>query len=442
MLGKLSESRTAIVHRWCQPPMMRVRDGSGTGRILAVVIAVGLLVRLALLFGFGTVSNPELFEYDALAQNLNAGLGFVYPHFGTLYASYYPGVAYIGWTALLYAIFPAAGHAAVLVAQSGISALLAYVVYLIGRRLWDGRAGVIAAGLTLAHPGLAYYDTHKLHPLSFDTLMMALAVWALLVVRRSGSLNGVLLTGLVLGLAILQRGSLLIVAPLGGAWLWFAGLRGERWRRAAALGLGVVLALAPWVIRNYQVHGVPLLTTTNGEHFWIGNAPFSLGSNTLPSGEQVILRVPDAIQGADELEQNRLFWRAAMNNIAAEPRAFAVGILRKFMYFWTVAPQTGVRYPPSYSTGYYLFYVPLSVLALTGAWRLARRQDREDPLWGLALIGIVCLSVSLIHSVLYFELRHRWLLEPMLAILSAVGALWFSDRAGTVATRANGESDS
>jgi hypothetical protein len=54
--------------------------------------------------------------------------------------------------------------------------------------------------------------------------------------------------------------------------------------------------------------------------------------------------------------------------------------------------------------------------------------DTSDALWVLLLIGSVFLSVSLIHSLLYFELRHRWLLEPLLAIFAAIGILKCCDR--------------
>ena len=175
------------------------------------------------------------------------------------------------------------------------------------------------------------------------------------------------------------------------------------------------------------------MTTTNGEHFWLGNAPHSRGSATLPSGKLAIEQSPEAVREASsEMEQNEIYWQAATDNLNADPGGFVAGIFRKFVYFWTIAPQTGVRYPGLYSLGYFSFYIPLILLAFVGAWRVANRDNDEkrDALLILLLIGSVFLSVSLIHSLLYFELRHRWLLEPMLAIFAAIGLLKYCDRAG------------
>lgn len=409
-------------------------DGWGTTKVALLVVGVGVFTRLLVVFVLGTFRNPELFEYDDMARSLNSGVGYVYPHFGVEYKSYYPGVPYIGWTAFLYSLFPNSvvlGQAAVLLAQSVMSGLLAYVVFLIGRELWNGRAGVVAAGLTLMHPGLAYYDTHKLHPLSFDTLLVTFVVWALLLLRTSESFPKVLLTGIVLGVAMLQRGSLALFVPVSAVWVWLTGSQALRIQRSVVFALGVVVAISPWLIRNYQVHGVPLMTTTNGEHFWLGNAPHSLGSATLPSGELAIDQSPAAVWDAtSEMEQNEIYWQAAMDNVSADPGGFVAGIFKKFVYFWTIAPQTGVRYPGLYSIGYFAFYIPLMLFAFVGAWRVANRDnyDTSDALWVLLLIGSVFLSVSLIHSLLYFELRHRWLLEPMLAIFAAIGILKCCDR--------------
>ncbi len=328
-------------------PVTKVEWGTTNGALL--VVSAGLLIRVLVVFLLGTYASPELFEYEDIARSLNSGSGYVYPHFGVEYKSYYPGVPYIWWTAFVYSLFPndvGLGQTLVLLAQSAMSGLLAYLVFLIGRELWNGRAGVVAAGLTLAHPGLAYYDTHKLHPLSFDALLVMFVVWALIYLRKSESFPKILLTGVVMGIAMLQRGSLALFVPASALWVWSTSSQALRIQRVVVFALGVVVAMSPWLIRNYQVHGVPLMTTTNGEHFWLGNAPHSFGSATLPSGELAIEQSPAAVWDASsEMEQNAIYWQAAMDNVNADPVGFVSGILRKVVYFWTIAPQTGVRYP-------------------------------------------------------------------------------------------------
>ena len=75
--------------------------GWGTPKIALIVVGAGVLTRFLVVFVLGTFNHPELFEYHDMALSLNSGGGYVYPHFGIEYKSYYPGVPYIGWTAFV-----------------------------------------------------------------------------------------------------------------------------------------------------------------------------------------------------------------------------------------------------------------------------------------------------------------------------------------------------
>lgn len=396
--------------------------------VLLAISVAGLAFRLWLIFGAGSAASPEVFEYDDIARNLLAGQGYVHTHLGTPYRSFYSGIFYIWLTAGLYAIFPW-GQAAVLVAQSLISSVLAVVIFFIGRILWSQRAGLWAAGLTVSHPALVYYDTHKLHPLSFDSFTTSLVVLALLWAFRARHAFAPLLAGGVLGVAVLQRGSLLLLIPLGFLWLWIFGPKdGHSLRHWVGYLLGIMLVMGPWLARNYMIHQTPLLVTTTAQYFWLGNAPHSYGSNLLPSGQAVLDAAPqllrDDLLSRDEWGQAQLFWRSGLANMWAHPWAFLLGISQKFLYFWTFGPQMGLLYPRSYFYLYAAYYFAAVALAVLGAACLAGASSaRSSAFPGLLLILAVFLSVSATHSVLYFELRHRWAIEPMLLVFSAVG-LW------------------
>ena len=391
------------------------------------VAAIGFLLRLWLIFGSGASHRPELFEYDDIARNLLAGQGYTCPHLGTLYRNFYGGVFYIWMTAFLYVLFPP-GQIAVLVAQSFFSSLLGIVTFLIGHHLWNRRAGLLAAFLTVSHPALVYYDTHKLHPLSFDAFMTSLAVLMLLRVCQSRRTVASWLSGVVLGAAMLQRGSLLLLFPLGLLWLWVFGIKdGQRLRRLIGCLVGVAVVMTPWIVRGYHYHGSFVLLTTSGEHLWVGNAPHSIGSNLLPSGRSVLETSPEtlltSLRSKDELGQCRLFWNTSLTYIRNNPRAFLSKIAWKFCHFWTLAPTTGLLYPKAYLDIYLIYYAIIVFFAMLGAVRLARSREvsHAHALAGLLLVGVVFLSVSAIHSLFYIELRHRWGIESLLLILSAVG---------------------
>ncbi len=407
-----------------------VTGSRGSTWLWTAMVAIALLavfIRLCLVFGRLSGHPPELLEYDEIARNLLSGQGYVYTHLHVPYRSYYAGVPYIWMTAGLYALFPP-GYTAVLVAQAIIAALLAVVVFLIGRMVCGDRAGLIAAFLTATHPAFIYYDTHKLHPLGVDTLMACLAVLMLLRARRSSHGAVAWVAGVVLGVACLQRGSLLPFLPLALLWLW--RLKQPRQRALSfmlASLMGTVLVISPWVVRNWRLHGSPGMLTTGGEHLWVGNAPQSLGSALLPSGERVIDRSPPALMAKvfaaqSEVEQSKLFFEATIESVRANPWATACKMLWKFVTFWTFAPQTGVLYPKSYLHLYAAYYVLMVALAIWGLFWLAQtRIAGFDTAAGLLLILALFASVSSIHALYYSELRHRWGIEPLLLVLSAAG---------------------
>lgn len=396
--------------------------------VLCGFLFLGLLVRLWVLFGLGTAWNPEAFEYDQLAQNLLAGKGYTYLHLGTVYRSFHSGIFYVLLTTALYAIFPK-GQVAVLVAQSFFSVLLALVVFSICRALWDDRAGGVASILSFYHPAILYYDCYKLHPLSFDALAIALVTRALLFVSGPRYLGRGLMAGLFLGVAILQRGTMGLLVPFGWIWLvWrLPGMR-RACAGCVAFGIGVGLALVPWVARNYAIHGGLVLMTTTPELFWRGNVSYSLGSSYLPSGRTVLDEAPQAFRrnllAKDEWGQYQLFRELDASIIRATPMTFLRNVLRKFFYFWTFAPQSGILYPSMYFYMYNGYYVFVVGLAMLGAIHLARSAaSRPASFHGLVLLITVFLSVSFTQSVFYVELRHRWGIEPLLLVLTSVGLL-------------------
>jgi len=393
---------------------------------LGYILAGGFLLRIGLIFAVD--SAPELFEYDRLARNLLSGEGYVYTHLGTPYRSFYSGVFYIWLTAGLYTAFPP-GHTAVLIAQSFISSILAIVIFFIGRQLWSERVGLLGMFLTVTHPALVYYDTQKLHPLSFDSLAISLAVLALLSLQRDAGVIRVAVAGLALGVAILQRGSVWPLFALGVLWILFFGRPGtHRLRQGAACVLGVALVVSPWVARNYAIHGGVLQESTSAESFWVGNVLHSYGSNLLPSGQTVLSQAPRDFRAkllsGNEREQFQLFWQDGITVVHEHPGAFLLGVVRKFLHFWTFAPQTGQLYPKMYFFLYFAYYFLVLASATLGVIHLIRARLTEPrPIPGLSLIIGTLLSVSAVYSLFYFELRHRWAIEPLLLVLASVGLL-------------------
>jgi hypothetical protein len=70
-------------------------------------------------------------------------------------------------------------------------------------------------------------------------------------------------------------------------------------------------------------------------------------------------------------------------------------------------------------------------LAAAGAWHIVTGRPRRPGAGSaLALIAVVAAGVSLVQSVFYVEIRHRWGVEPLLLTVAAVGVarVWMLHR--------------
>lgn len=397
---------------------------------MLAVIAGGVAIRLLLVAAGGI---PQRFEYDDIARHVVAGRGYVYDQLGTPYRSFYAGLGYMAINIATDWLFPESPKA-MLVVQSIYAGLLAVVVFAIARRFGDDLLATMAAALTLTHPALLFYDVRKLHPLGFDSLMMMLAVWLLMRLRDDRRVSIALWSGVVLGFAIFQRGSMALF--LVGAVVWLIAsaepespvVRSSEPRaRLVAYVLGVLIVLTPWAARNYAVHHTVMLESMTSQQFWKGNATYSNGSGYLPGGRNVYDAAPERLKQEwrrrDETGQFRLFRDEGIAEVRKDPGRAAALVLKKFVYFWTVPPNAGQEYPSLFFAAYLAYYAIVIVLSAAGLW-VAWGRPRQRP--DAALILIYLVSVAIVHALMFVEMRHRWAAEPMLLAMvpSGASAIW------------------
>ncbi len=393
---------------------------------------VFLLALLAVAFrlaawGLTSGRTPEVFEYDTIARNLLEGRGYVYSYLGTSYYGFFSGYPYVWLMAAVYWLVPWP-HVAMVLVQCLLSVLLVAVIQRIGALLAGPQVGYFAAGLVALHPGLAYYDVHKLHPLSFDALMMAGAALAVIRMLDMSTVRRCIVAGLWSGAALLERGSfapvvLLVALGLG----WSRGPRFQILRRTLLYLGAAMLLVGPWLVRSTVRYGAPLLSTANGIHLWLGNNPQTTGSSLTLGGIAVIETMPPALaaemKGRSELEQMRILSQASWRYIAEDPAAFVRRVSRRLAMFAWKTPTAGLRYPPQYARWYHIYYALMVGAALCGIWVLwrgGRLQERIVRIGVWTLAGI-WLSVGVVHSLLYVEMRHRWGVEPLMLVMAAIG---------------------
>ena len=393
-------------------------------RVLAALFLGALGVRLvALGVAAATGRFPEFWEYEPLSRNLIDGKGFLHVHFGTDYRAYveplYP------W--LVTGVYLVTGHSpwALATVQCLLSALVAVVVYEIGRRTFGHRAGVAAGALVAIHPGLAGYAS-KFHPLVLDTVFISLVLLAVLRLVQAPAPGNAALFGAALGGCVLTRPTILAFLPFALGWVMYRQ-RNRRGVAYAALGLVIaVIIVSPWVVRNYVVLGTFVLTrTTTGYVFWLGNHPGATGGATDASGKGSLfdvapLELRQRIPSTDEIAQNRIFLSEALQHVRGDPAAFIGRTMTKLSYFWWVAPYAGRGYPRWQFAFYHGFYIVTLVLAVLGLV-FARRHRAPGQVDGVVLGLVLLVAISLVQSLFYVDARHRLSVEPVLMVFSGHG---------------------
>ncbi|MBI3616106.1 MAG: glycosyltransferase family 39 protein [Candidatus Omnitrophica bacterium] len=386
---------------------------------------LALLPRLCLV-GFRLLQGqpPDLYEYDDLARNLLAGKGYLYFHYGTPYLGFHSSFPYVFLTAFIYRL-TGFSQTAVLMVQCLMGAALAFVIRSLGIRIVGKQGGGFAGTLTALHPGLLYYDTHKLHPLSFDALAVACATLALWQLFTAPSLRRFAAAGFLSGLALLERGTFIPVIPVCVAVLfWKSENKRAVFRGTLVFFVGLSFLTAPWILRNNRIFGVPVLMTTIGEHLWRGNNPNATGTSLTREGMPMIQtadpRFQEQLNSLHEMGQMRLFLDAGRRYIAEHPGRFVKNIVKRVFYFFWFSPTAGALYPAWAFVVYRAYYAAMLLFAGWGMASLHRQQRM-----GLFLVGGVWLCVGLMQSFFYVETRHRWGVEGLMLIFSAAGILRF-----------------
>jgi 4-amino-4-deoxy-L-arabinose transferase-like glycosyltransferase len=390
-------------------------------------------VRLVAALAVDGLRHPELNEYDSLARALVNGQGFVYVHMGVLYHSYapplYPWICAASYW-LTRSIVP------VMLLQIVAGSLLAVVAAATAARLFGGWVAAAATGVLVAfHPGLVFYNAAKAHPLTFDALFFAAALWQAFRLVDRPTVRRALEFGVIVGLGALSRATIVIFLPMAGVCLLFIIPR-SRWpvaaRNMVIAGAMAAAIIAPWTIRSSRIHHqFVFILTTDSEDFWRGNNPFATGHSYIDREHLVLQSLSaseraDLIHQPDELAVARWYSTRAVAFIRQHPSAFVRLTLLKFFHFWWFAPQSGVLYPHRWLQLYEAYYVAALLLACVGVATVARRG--HETILRACLIGGFLLGLSALQSLYYVEGRHRWAVEPMLLILSGGGTAALLDK--------------
>ena len=250
-----------------------------------------------------------------------------------------------------------------------------------------------------------------------ETLFVSLLLAAFLGLYRRQYVVG----SLALVAAILTRPSIELLAPvlvLTFAVLVHRGGWSELRRAALALGLVYVVGMMPWWMHNEIKYGrFVRLNLGGGLVLYAGNNPLSGTGEAKEGADYDLTRFKDI---TDPVARDRALTAAALEHIREEPRLFLERTASRLARFWRPWPNAGEYRHPAIALLSAATFLPLYMLAATGAVLLLRRRPRESvpPLLFIAYLTGV-------HAVTIGSVRYRFPVEPFLVILggAAVAAV-------------------
>ena len=299
------------------------------------------------------------------------------------------------------------------VGQAALAALGSVFVFRLADRMF-GRRPAIVAGLVYALDPLLVIASGLLYPEAVAALLVPPVVLMALHGSTRDSLARSASAGALLGILALLRPVALVLPPIVAGWiaLTVRALPGRRIAHVGALSLACVLVLAPWSVRNLQVHGrlVP---------------PATAGTGTAPVEQ-------------DEVQRRGLL--PAMARWAwTDPGALFARTARQFVQFWELAPTRMATDNAAQREEFHRLDPRLTVEPFFSR----ELRDRVSAIsfaleLGLALVGIavvartrwrqvllpmaVILAYAAGYALFVAKLRYRIPVLPLVFLFTGVGA--------------------
>lgn len=393
---------------------------------LSVIFGVSILIKI---IGGLIVNNykPITWEYELLAQSLlkTGEYKIDYREYGVFYNLLAPG-----YTFLCYGVYSIIGtnHAVILGIQFLIMTGFAITIYFITYCIFaDTETALIAGLLASLHPGLNYYTVAYLHKITLYVPLFFLSILLFCIALRRQKIRYFVAVGFVSGLAVLSRATFVPVFFLS-ILAYFLMARNSTVRQRLANCVCAILVFLgvnlPWSLRNYcHFERISLLQNNKWESFWVGNNPNASGGHLLNDGSLVLGTKPPDMQ--EEILENKgremlieeTFRKYSIAYVSENPIEFISGLVKKGAYFWWFYPHTGAMYPKKYLLAYKLIYVLLLLLTFYGLYLCQRKK-----LWTseMLFLAILIFSIWATHTVNFMEMRHRWTIEPVLFVFSAL----------------------
>ena len=278
-----------------------------------------------------------------------------------------------------------------------------YLLFLLGAKVWNSRAGLIAAFIYNLYPPSVMLELKVMPETFFITFSLLAIYWGMLARdrRRPGAY---FTAGLMMGLATIARPTFIIFIPVYLLWLLCTVKRFRTWLVTALLVLaGFIPPVIPITAAN-AIGGkdfVPL-TTLGGLNFYIGNHEGAKGYLLRPPG------ISD-LNSRTMIEDSRKIAEAETGR-AMKPSEVSDFFFRKGLHFIRTDPARFIRLLS------WKFRLLLSNLELSDVW------GYSTTLKMIPILRWVGLPFAVIVTLTAFGIVWSWKRDEKISMLLAYTA--------------------
>jgi len=309
-------------------------------------------------------------------------------------------------TALAFRLFGSYSTTAAVALESFqvvLSVLSCYVLFRIGRTLFNEGTGLIAALIFALYPASIHFSVQKLEYGTLLTFLGLLIVQQTIGLSRRPGMSGSLALGALFGIATLVNPVILAFFPFALLWLVWTG--NAEWKtrlKSAAAILGCCVAvMMPWLIRNYLVFDQFVFIRSNFAR--------ELVKSNFPQDARALAANNARAADGNDGHVSSLFSKRAFSLVIEKPAAFLRKTVTRVPRFWTYLGEVTGKARLAAGAGYY----SVLCLGLAGLW-IARGQ----PQIRLPLAFLLTMPIPF-YLTWASRARFRFPLEPILALFAA-----------------------
>lgn len=298
-----------------------------------------------------------------------------------------------------------------------LSALCCFLIFLIGKRVFNEWAGLIGATIFAIYPAGIHYGIQKIQTTYLIVVLLLLFILQIHELLKTPTIKQSILTGVTFGISILTDPTLIAFFPLALVCLLIKGCGELKVRviNVVFVLLAMYVTNLPWQIRNYAVFGEFFFIKSNfTRELFMGN----YRDRTARLEERKLMTT------LDEGKRSKLYLNKAINAILSNPKRLINKTKKRFVWYWTAAARkhkygnTATNITEKVTALSYYFVLIFFVI---GIYLSVRKRKKIQ----LLLLAIILLPIPY-YLTWFTRFRYRFPVEVIMIIIASftVYSLW------------------